>query len=307
MANLTLKLKTKKGQLIVKSLNSEDTISQLKKVLVESTGISESSLIVMVGFPPKPLNLSLTDQTLQDCGIKSGDTLIIKEDELQMNEEIQIDTPRKHTTESVLESPGLLMRKVVPADNSCLFTSIGFVMGGKVDVTSGSFMRQIIAEAVSNDTETYSEAILGKPNKDYCDWILKTESWGGAIELSILSTFYGMEIAVVDTINAIINRFGEDKSYFHRVFLIFDGIHYDPLYLESNDASGSIQTIFPTTDDNILREAEQLAVEAQSSRQFTDVNKFTLRCNDCQIFLKGQVEAIAHAKATGHGNFGEVS
>lgn len=41
-----------------------------------------------------------------------------------------------------------------------------------------------------------------------------------------------MEIAVVDTINAIINRFGEDQLYDHRVFLIFDGIHYDPLYLE---------------------------------------------------------------------------
>lgn len=37
---------------------------------------------------------------------------------------------------------------------------------------------------------------------------------------------------VVDTLNAIINRFGEDQNYSQRVLLIFDGIHYDPLYLE---------------------------------------------------------------------------
>lgn len=94
-------------------------------------------------------------------------------------------------------------------------------------------MRKIIAECVAADPELYNEAILGKPNKDYCSWILKSDSWGGAIELSVLSHFYAIEIAVVDTINAVINRFGEDKEYPMRVFLIFDGIHYDPLYKES--------------------------------------------------------------------------
>ena len=93
-------------------------------------------------------------------------------------------------------------------------------------------MREIIATTVSSNPEDYSEAMLGKPNQEYCEWIMKPNSWGGAIELSILSQFYGLEIAVVDSSNGIINRFGEDKQYSHRVFLIFDGIHYDPLYLE---------------------------------------------------------------------------
>lgn len=98
-------------------------------------------------------------------------------------------------------------------------------------------MREIIANAVAADPDEYSEAFLGRPNADYCKWILKADSWGGAIELSILSKFYGLEIAVIDSINAIINRFGEDQHYAQRVFLIFDGIHYDPLYLESLDVS----------------------------------------------------------------------
>jgi len=33
--------------------------------------------------------------------------------------------------ESFTDSPGVLMRKVVPADNSCLFTSVGYVLNGK--------------------------------------------------------------------------------------------------------------------------------------------------------------------------------
>lgn len=98
-------------------------------------------------------------------------------------------------------------------------------------------MREIIANAVASDPVEYSEAFLGRPNPEYCKWILKPESWGGAIELSILSKFYGLEIAVIDSINAIINRFGEDQHYAQRVFLIFDGIHYDPLYLEPLDVS----------------------------------------------------------------------
>lgn len=56
----------------------------------------------------------------------------------------------------------------------------------------------------------------------------------------------------------------------------------------------------------MLLEAAELAREARSSRQFTDVQKFTLICNDCKIRLNGQMAAQQHAKDTGHKNFGEV-
>lgn len=93
-------------------------------------------------------------------------------------------------------------------------------------------MRSLVASAVEQDPDEFSEAILGMPNVEYCKWIMEPDAWGGAIELSILSKYYGIEIAVVDSINAIINRFGEDHHYPLRVFLMFDGIHFDPLYLE---------------------------------------------------------------------------
>lgn len=96
-------------------------------------------------------------------------------------------------------------------------------------------MREIIANAVAADPEVFSDAVLDRPNAEYCDWICKKNSWGGAIEISILAKFYGIEIAVVDSLNAIVNKFGEDMSYSQRAFLVFDGLHYDPLYMESED------------------------------------------------------------------------
>lgn len=44
-------------------------------------------------------------------------------------------------------------------------------------------MRQIIAMEVASDNETYNEAMLGRPNDEYCVWIQQPSSWGGAIEV----------------------------------------------------------------------------------------------------------------------------
>nr|CAD7201636.1 unnamed protein product [Timema douglasi] len=309
MAGFVLKVKTKSGQMVIKGLNSKSTIADLKTTLSSQTNIKEDCLHVLSGFPPKPLNLSPDEASLETCKITSGDTLIVEEKEPTI-ESVSFSTSlqeeaRHHIITDQFASPGILMKKVVPADNSCLFTSLGFVLGGKVDLTCAPFMRQIIAEVVATEIDNYSSAILGKPNAEYCQWILKPDSWGGAIELAVLSSFYGLEIAVVDTLNAIINRFGEDQNFAQRVFLMFDGIHYDPLYLEPLEG-GSIQTIFLTSDQRVLNEAYDIAKEAKSSRQFTDVDKFTLRCTVCSVFLTGQIQAQQHAKESGHMNFGEI-
>lgn len=235
MARFALRIKSKTGQQIVEGLTTHSTILDLKNQIASLTNIPVENLHVLNGYPPKTLNLSDDSVTLESSGISSGDTLIVEE---QASESTSAQPPRKaHISERQLDCPGILMKQVVPADNSCLFTSIGFVLSGKVDTTVAPSMREIIAEVVSKDTDAYSEAILGKPNDEYCRWILKSDSWGGAIELAVLSNYYGIEMAVVDTLNAIINRFGEDQRYAHRVFLLFDGIHYDPLYLEPLEVS----------------------------------------------------------------------
>ena len=63
---------------------------------------------------------------------------------------------------------------------------------------NSAFMREVIASVVGADQEKYSEAILGKENKAYCNWILGKDAWGGAIEVQILAEYFQVEIMVVD-------------------------------------------------------------------------------------------------------------
>lgn len=318
MTGYSLKLKSKNGQFVVSDLNAGTTIADLKTKISQVTQINPLFLHILIGFPPKPLDLSQNNNCLSSTGISSGDTLIVEEKivpsieddaafarRLQDEEDQEMSTTEQQQDNSSPFAGGILLKKIVPADNSCLFTSIGYVLNGKVSTDCGSFMRKIIATQVAEDPVSYNDAVLGKPNAEYCEWIQRSESWGGAIEVAILSKFYGIEIDVVDIQNSIINRFGEDKNYGLRVFLLFDGIHYDPLYMETG-ASDVPATMFPVEEESVYQQAELLAKEAQSSRQFTDVEKFSLRCMQCDVMLVGQVQAQQHAKSTGHTNFGEI-
>jgi len=69
-------------------------------------------------------------------------------------------------------------------------------------------LRQVVAQFILSDPDTYNEATLGKNVNDYVNWILKPTSWGGAIELSILSKYYESEIVAYDVINVHAHCFG---------------------------------------------------------------------------------------------------
>lgn len=241
MSVITLKLKTKSGQHVLKT-EDKTTFKNLKTMISELTGLHADELHILVGFPPKATTCD-DDSLIDVAGIKNGDVLTIeqKPEERRAKEAAEmVERDRLLAEELAAQgeaTAGILMKHEVPADNSCLFTSVGYVMTGKIDLGSGAFMRQIISSSVHDDKETYNAGFLGRPNDEYCAWIMQDDTWGGGIEVSILSKFYGIEFAVVDIKSAMINRFGEDQNYGSRAFLLFDGIHYDPLYLESLNVS----------------------------------------------------------------------
>lgn len=140
MASFAVKLKTKSGQIVVKGLAPRDTVYDLKRRLSSLTNIKESSLHVLCGYPPKPLDLSESEATLESRRICPGDTLIVEEKQPSIVKSEQkisrVEEPRPHIADSKLGCPGILLKMIVPADNSCLFTSIGFVLSGEYSVTA---------------------------------------------------------------------------------------------------------------------------------------------------------------------------
>lgn len=120
-------------------MTPDETIGNLKLTLSELTRIPAEGLNVLIGFPPKPLDLSANEILLSDTGIINGDTLIVEEksipdvvpqqhrNNLQLEEDILLAQRLANQEEnaSCLESQGILLKQVVPSDNSCLFTSIG--------------------------------------------------------------------------------------------------------------------------------------------------------------------------------------
>jgi ubiquitin thioesterase OTU1 len=119
-------------------------------------------------------------------------------------------------------------------------------------------------------------------------------------------------ICAVDIQTLRINAFGEDGGYPTAAFLLYDGIHYDPLVLDEAATGSALPS--PSYARQCVREGLQaaseavlqLATELNQQRQFTDVAGFSLRCLVCNTVLRGEKEAQAHAKATAHTNFGEL-
>lgn len=303
---LQLRCTSRNGQQVLTGLTLMSSVGEMMTKISELTKIKKDWIKIRTGYPPIMLDLSDENKLLNSLPFRSGDTIIVEEDRTLEGENKQKRMDNVLQTQS-LQTRGMLMRKVVPANNSCLFTSIYAVMNdGEIDLSCSTMMRELIAGVVLSDPQTFNEAFLGRSNSSYCKWIMDKESWGGGIEIAILSKYYGVEIDVVDTQSSRIDRFGEDRNYPERILIIYDGIHYDPLILEPLHPNEPMTTIFSTSDASILAQAMEIAEEAKASRQFTNVTNFTLKCLICQTQLTGQNDAQQHAKTTGHINFGEV-
>ncbi|XP_067126642.1 ubiquitin thioesterase OTU1-like [Centruroides vittatus] len=203
-------------------------------------------------------------------------------------------------------SSGILLRYSVPPDNSCLFTSVYFgVSNGKFDNSASYSLRVIIADAVAADPQTYNETYLDQSSENYCNWILKEDSWGGAIELSILSNYYGIEIVVVNIVSTSLHKFGEDKNYSERILLIYNGTHYDPLMFERFGDEDDIQTLFPTSNEEFLKMALEIARELKSIDFNSRDNheELILKCFICKTLFENKSEAQRHYENSGHYAF----
>eukprot|EP00798_Chlamydomonas_sp_ICE-L_P022763 gene22763-29931_t len=180
-----------------------------------------------------------------------------------------------------------VVRRVIDSDNSCLFNAMGYVM--EHSRLKSKELRGVIANVVSSNPDMYNEAFLGKENAEYCKWIQEPSKWGGAIELSILSAHYQREIAAYDISTQRCDLYGCVAGYSEQVMLLYDGLHYDAIAISAFDGAPEELdiTIFEPKLPTSICAKEGAAKLA------------------CQIGLKGEKEAVEHAKSTGHSNFSE--
>ena len=116
-----------------------------------------------------------------------------------------------------------------------------------------------------------------------------------------------IQICTIDVSTNEVIRFNEGKT--NRAIVVYSGIHYDAIVLSpagsrTNDPSKD-KRIFSSSDDEELEGALELCRELKKRKYFTDTKNFSLKCNICKTGLRGEKAAVAHAKSTGHNDFGE--
>ncbi|CAN9390128.1 unnamed protein product [Alternaria alternata] len=288
------------------SLNDDAAVSDLLSSISEKTELPLFEL--KWNHPPQPLDPSLYGMStlLKDIDLKlNGASIIViaqatgDPSERKQEQELQASTSQaaplslqrkqnsalKDTPEvPVPDRGGTMVLRVMPDDNSCMFRAVGSaVLSDSLD--SMTELRSMVAQAIQRDPEQYNEAILQRSPDEYCKWISYSDSWGGGIELSILSQEFDIEIASVNVQDNRVDRFNEGKSRRY----------------PSQDIK-----LFDAKDDVILEAARELCGQLQKAHYFTDTQKFDIKCNKCGWKGAGERGAIQHATETGHSDFGEA-
>ncbi|KAF8163457.1 hypothetical protein B0H34DRAFT_765022 [Crassisporium funariophilum] len=313
--------------------NPQFTVQDLQQEIFAATEITPSRQILKSGYPPRPLTI-VPELPLDSLGLQKGDQIIVSESP-DSSARTPASPPRVPSRPAPPSAPSqrpiptqpssspsqpdhvavdgsFLVHRIVPDDNSCLFSSVALIF--EQSISKAPRMREIIADGIKNDPETYNEAILGMPPSQYIATISKPTSWGGAIELGILAAHYRTEIASVDVETGRIDHFapaGADGTM--RCILVYSGIHYDAATLAPMVEAPAEwhQTLFPVVrqsagdSDPILVAAKKLADILRGKKAFTNTSTFDLKCEDCGQGLKGEKGAREHAEQTGHVRFGE--
>ncbi|KAF8637360.1 hypothetical protein AX17_002859 [Amanita inopinata Kibby_2008] len=310
----SLRLRHPKGVCSIQAQLDNDafTVRDLQQEIYAATGISPSRQLLKVGYPPRTL-AAVPQLPISSLGITSGDQIIVNESAdptmptsdtnplpslqtsnfstgLTPSGQIPSPTAASHRPDHVETEGGVLIHRVVPDDNSCLFSAISLIF--EQNINKAQQMREIVARGIHNDPATYNEAILGMSPERYISTIRKPMTWGGAIELGILASHYQTEIASIDVETGRIDKFSATPGGAGmRCILIYSGIHYDAVSLAPFlDAPHEWhQTIFPVSsandDDPILVAAKKLSDILRAKRAYTNTTTFDLRCEACSSVL----------------------
>ena len=138
------------------------------------------------------------------------------------------------------------------------------------------------------------------------DFIQNPTNWGGALEVKMFSEIFNVQIACIDVKTNRVDIYGEDKEYLHRIYLLYNGVHYDPLVFNrdaSADPNGDI-TIFYSHDEFVLLQFRSLLLEYKNKGDYVDFS--CMQCKICSIKCVNENEALEHSINTHHWEYDNI-
>lgn len=319
---LRFRVRFKSGPPKVIRIEKEKTVADLFDMISKLSGIPVDNIVLKEAFPPPPkvVNLPNHSQKLVDTkSLPSGTSLIVergmsidkssaKPSVSAVDEKLDQTEEKKPQQMTERKKHPQMTKRVIPDDNSCLFKSVAYALENRA-MENANDMRELIAGIVLSDPETWNQAILGMENEKYVEKIMQPNTWGGSIELSILAANYGCEIAAWDVSANRVNIFGQGCGYSKRIYVLYDGVHYDVLAQNLNGSSGAQTndvTIFEPNDNLAFTQAASICENHFKQKKFTNVYTYKIKCNTCQSEMRGNDEVKEHADRTGHNDFVQI-
>lgn len=191
-------------------------------------------------------------------------------------------------------------RQRVPNDGNCLFYAIDLLANsGAVLEDASPRLRQACAAAIASAPASYPAEVLGAAPEAYTAALLTDATYGGELELNLLSAHLGLGLCVVDltprpphpaslrVYNAAAPR---------RAFLLYTGTHYDALLRGTHHVLEGTPEALDAHGAAALALGERLRAKGEGAAK--PVKR--VRCCGCQAVMD---EALfgAHAASVEHG------
>ena len=210
-----------------------------------------------------------------------------------------------------------VVHRRIAGDNSCLFNSIGYCVSQRRDMAYT--LRSIVAKEIVQESNTWlppgetAESFLGMSTIAYQHYIQDRNTWGGGLELRILSMIYKREIITFNIETARQHTFGEEMGFTKAIMVIYNGVHYDALAIAKSPRGKEPEDLTEfnprTKRGKMIVAAAQKMVELKNKgAQFTSNTSGStkLRCDDCKKTFASEKDAKAHAEKTSHTSFSQV-
>jgi ubiquitin thioesterase OTU1 len=245
-------------------IDPDAPLAQLQVSVCNVTGLLPEKQKLLTGYPPKPISVE-SDLLELRAALHDGDLVIVQAGEGIVR---QGSTNGKYVQPTSARQ--ILVRRAMPQDGSCLFHAAAYALRDK-SRTLGPKLRQECAETVLANKDFFTPEILGRPTNEYVEWLRQPSSWGGAIELVILSFLSQTELIALDLSSGSVERIGVEQGYSTRAFLIYTGNHYDAVAMAdtlSLSDERRDQVLFSATDERVVHKAvEFLNEEAAKTRR----------------------------------------